>query len=87
MFGVQDLHAGWGERVAEERAACGMTKAALAARCGVEPSTITRIESGVMCPRDELKWKLAGALGVRMDVLFAWPRIVPPDPSGEDRAA
>ena len=77
---MQDLHAGWGERVKEEREALELTQRALADRCQVHPSTILRLELGKLCPNDELKWKIAGALGVRMDLLFAWPKIVPPMP-------
>lgn len=74
---MQDLHAGWGERVREEREALGLTQKALADACSVHPTTILRIERGDLCANDELKWKIAAVLGVRMDVLWAWPRIVP----------
>ena len=42
-------------------------------------STISRIESGA-CPRDEVKWRLAGALGVTVEALFPYPAIKPPFP-------
>lgn len=74
---MQDLHAGWGEKVREEREAAGLTQKALAVACGVHPTTVLRIERGDLCPNDELKWKIAAVLGVRMDVLWAWPRIIP----------
>lgn len=61
-------------------AACNLTNAALADLCGVHETTIIRIRHGKLNPNDELKWKIAGALGVRMDQLWAWPRIVPPNP-------
>lgn len=74
---MQDLHEGWGEKVREEREAAGLTQKALADLSGVHPTTILRIERGELCPNDELKWKIAAALGVRMDLLWAWPRIIP----------
>lgn len=77
---MQDLLQGWGERVAEERVAAGLSRQSLADRCGVHAVTIWRVEFGKLNPNDELKWKIAGALGIRMDLLWAWPRIVPPCP-------
>lgn len=80
MQNVHDLLAGWGEKVAEEREALGLSQRDLADRCAVHVTTIWRVEAGKVNPNDELKWKIAGALGMRMDVLWAWPRIVPPCP-------
>ena len=76
--GVHDLHAGWGEKVRELREERGLSVRELARRCDVHHTTILRIETGQLCPHDALKWRLAGVLGERMDVLWAWPRIVPP---------
>lgn len=79
---VQDLHESWGEAIKE--ALGDRPLAWLAHEVGVNPSTIHRIVVGHpktgrrLCPSDELKWKIAGALGVRMDRLWAWPAIVPP---------
>lgn len=78
---MQDLRYAWGEEVAKARVAAGLTQKALAQLCDVHPSTILRVETGGLNPNDELKWKIAGALGERMDVLWAWPRIVPPKPA------
>lgn len=78
---MQDVHEGWGERLSEEMASRSLTNAALAEACDVHETTIIRIRRGVLCPNDELKWKIAGALGLRMDRLWAWPQIVPPHPA------
>lgn len=76
---VQDLHHAWGEAV---RDALGdRTLAWLAKTVDVHPATITRIVKGELVPNDELKWKIAGALGVRMDRLWAWPTVIPPAPT------
>lgn len=64
-----------------------MSMGELARRCGVNISTISRFLNGKLTPNDELKWKIAGALHERMDVLFAWPRIVPPRPDAEKVAS
>lgn len=85
---MQDLLEGW---AAEARALMrdyhgankDMSRGELARLCGVNVSTISRFLSAQLNPNDELKWKIAGALHVRMDVLFAWPRIVPPAPHEE----
>lgn len=49
--------------------------------CGVAESTIWRIVKGQLCPNDELKWKIAGVLGIRMDRMWEWPPLVPPHPN------
>jgi transcriptional regulator with XRE-family HTH domain len=77
---VQDLLAAWAEAVASEMSDQRISMAELARRCDVNVSTISRFLSGKLNPNDELKWKIAGALHQRMDLLFAWPRIVPPAP-------
>ncbi len=84
---MQDVHEGWGERIAELLAELGKPLAWLAAECEVNPSTVTRIVQGRMCPNEELKWKIAGVLGVRMDRLWEWPKMVPPHPQTGQRAA
>jgi transcriptional regulator with XRE-family HTH domain len=77
---MQDLLEGWGEEVRRLLADQGISISELARRVSVEPSTISRIVNGKLNPNDELKWKIAGALGERMDVLWAWPRVIPPSP-------
>lgn len=78
MCSVQDLIEGWAAEVDRLMKEQGMNNAELASRCDVHESTISRIRRGLANPNDELKWKIAGALGERMDVVWAWPRVVPP---------
>ena len=80
---MQDLIEGWAEEIRSQLDMQNKSQKWLADLCDVHPSTIHRIVTGDLNPNDELKWKIAGALGVRMDVLFAWPKIVPPSPAGE----
>ncbi|HVM07174.1 MAG TPA: helix-turn-helix transcriptional regulator [Acidimicrobiales bacterium] len=76
---MQDLLEAWGESI--EDYLNGRSHRWLAKQVGVHSTTIDRIVAGKLNPNDELKWKIAGALGVRMDVLFAWPKVVPPVPA------
>ena len=78
---MQDLLTGWGEEVARLLHQQDRTQRWLAEQCDVHPTTILRIIRGELNPNDELKWKIAGALGVRMDVLWCWPKMVPPSPA------
>lgn len=75
---MQDLAKGWGEAI--EEALNGRSHRWLAQQVGVHPTTIDRIIKGELDPNNELKFKIAGVLQQRMDVLWAWPKIVPPMP-------
>ena len=77
---LQAVHDGWGERVKGAREAHGLSQRFLAQLCGVDASTVCRIERGVLVPRDRQKWKIAGALGVTVEELFPYPSVVPPAP-------
>jgi transcriptional regulator with XRE-family HTH domain len=78
---MNGLHEAWGERIRERRSALKLTQYDLAELAGCAQSMLSKIEAGVVCPSDELKWKIAGALRMRVDRLFAYPSIVPPVPS------
>lgn len=77
---MQDLHEGWAAALAAEMADQKVSRAELARRCGVQQSTVKRILEAKMVPSDTLKWKICGALSLRMDQLYAYPRVVPPMP-------
>lgn len=47
---------------------------------GVDQSLISRIERGVVCPSDELKFRIAGALAKKVSDLFPAPAFRPPFP-------
>lgn len=80
LLHMQDLLEAWGEEIRRQLSMLGKPNRWLAEKCGVHSTTIDRVVLGKLNPNDELKYKIAGALGVRMDKLFAWPAIVPPDP-------
>jgi transcriptional regulator with XRE-family HTH domain len=52
------------------RERCGLTRAALAARMGVAPSAITRLESAAHSPRIDTLAEAAGVMGYDLDVRF-----------------
>lgn len=56
----------------------GIDQAALAERCGVSKSTISRILSGVQEPKLRLAYDLARALGVTLDYLVEESQEVDP---------
>lgn len=69
----------WGNRLRARRGS--MTQETLARLAGLDQSTISRLERGLVAPSDELKWKLAGALGVTVEALFPYPNVIPPFPA------
>lgn len=75
-----DMHRDWGRRVAQARADLKLSQRRLAEIIDVDQSTISRLERGVLVPSDDLKWKIAGALGKRVDELFIYPAVRPPFP-------
>lgn len=78
MRNMQDLLEAWAETISDRLTELDRKPAWLAREVDVNQSTISRILAGKLNPQDELKWKIAAALGMRMDVLWAWPKIVPP---------
>lgn len=63
----------WGEAIREARLAAGLTQEQLADRIDGEQTTISRWERGVDVPRDEMRMKVARALGVPVGELFSYP--------------
>lgn len=78
---MESVAASWGKRIAARRKVLGFTQQRLADLCGgVVQATISKIERGDLVPGNELKWKLAAALQLSLEELFAYPAIVPPFP-------
>lgn len=69
----------WGPKVRERRTSLRMTQADLAAKTGLTQATISRIEKGHQAPRDDAKFKIAAALQLPVDYLFAYPTVVIPE--------
>jgi DNA-binding XRE family transcriptional regulator len=64
----------WGRRIERARQELGMSQRTLARRTGVTQQTISKVETGRMCPHDRIKVRLAEALDARPEDLFRWPR-------------
>ena len=60
-------------RLREQRKACGLTQAQLAAAVLVSRKTVNTIENGVFVPSTTLALKLAGELGCNVEELFQLP--------------
>lgn len=74
----EEMYRQWGEKLRKRRGS--LTQEKLAKLIGSDQSTISRIERGQLPLSDEMKWKLAGALGVRVEELFPYPNVRPPFP-------
>lgn len=59
-----------GERIKELRESKGMKRPALAAMIGVEPNTLYRYETGAFGIKDDIKDRIAKALGVTVAFLM-----------------
>lgn len=59
-----------GERIKAARKKANLTQAQLAQLCGVATITIRQYEADKREPKLEQLWKIAGALGVRLDDLL-----------------
>lgn len=70
-----DFQQQWRERLVAELG--DRPRSWLAAESGLDAATITRILNGDTVPTDAAKWRLAGALGRRVDELFSYPAIIP----------
>ncbi len=75
----------WGGRLRKRRG--NITQETLAKLCRTDQSTISRIERGQLALSDEMKWKLAGALGVTVEDLFPYPNVRPPFPEAPTEVA
>lgn len=62
----------WGRRVEQARQALGLSQRALAHRTGLTQQTISKVETGRMCPHDRVKVRIARALDADPEDLFRW---------------
>jgi transcriptional regulator with XRE-family HTH domain len=80
---ASEVHRSWGRKIRERREAMGLTQTKLAAILDVHQPAVSAWENGSTPPRDDMKFKLAGALGE----LFPFPAIVPPFPTPAEAVA
>lgn len=77
---LHELYARWGRRLQQRRQG-RYTQRQLATVVGVTQATISKYETGDLCPPDKLKVRLAGALHASIDELFPWPIDLPSYPA------
>ena len=63
----------WGKRLRDARKAAGLTQLELAVLLGTIQEQISRWECGVYAPVDEMRPRIAKALGVTVLDLFPYP--------------
>ena len=69
-----NLREQWGANLRDARERAGLSQNALARLAGgADPSNISKIERGLVGVSDELKTRLASALGVPVGELFPFP--------------
>lgn len=70
---VREINVYRGKQLRRARRAAGFTQVTLAERVDVEQNTISRFETGAVCPSELMQLKLAVVLGCDVDELFGWP--------------
>jgi transcriptional regulator with XRE-family HTH domain len=70
----------WAENLRARRKSLKLSQEQAAEICGLDQSTISRLERCQVWPSDELKWKLAGGLRTTVEKLFPYPSVCPPAP-------
>lgn len=60
-----------GRKLRAERIKARMSIQNLASCCGVDPKTISELESGTRRPRGAMQFALADALGVRLKAFYS----------------
>lgn len=79
---ANELHAQWGQRLRQARKEQGISLRDITAKAGLHKSHYCRIEAGETVPSDELRMRLASALGVRVEQIFSYPDTTP-DTTGD----
>lgn len=87
-----NLSIAWGQRIKRARNECGLSQRALAARADIDKGYYARIEAGQLGSRgvgDEVRMRLARALGRQVNDLFPYPNTTESEtacPSAADAA-
>jgi ribosome-binding protein aMBF1 (putative translation factor) len=63
----------WGPRLRTARQRAEMSQWRLGIEAQVNPTNLSRIERGEYVPSDEVRWRLARALGLQVVDLFPYP--------------
>lgn len=65
----------WGGLVRDRRKFLGLSQAALAERCEISQTSVSRIEKGQVVARDRTKVRISAALRANVTDLFPYPDI------------
>lgn len=74
---VRAVHGLWGRRLRTARTTAGLSQVELARRLEISQSQLSEWEAGDRAPSDELKLRLADALGRHVTELYSWPEHLP----------
>lgn len=86
---ANELHAQWGQGLKRARRERGVSLSAITAKTGLHKSHYCRIEAGEVTPTDDVRIRIAAALGARVETLFPYPETepeCPPVSSAQDEA-
>ena len=67
---TKDRFAHFGQAVRRHRKRWGLSQEALAKRAGCDRQSVNRVENGAYSPTLDRAWRLADALGVRLEELL-----------------
>lgn len=68
-----ELQNQWGARLQELRIERGLSVRALAQKAGVDPGHLSKFENGLAGIADEGRLRIASAIGVRVEDIWAYP--------------
>lgn len=75
MAQATGLRAEWGAKIRAARQERGLTVSKLARLADVDQGNLSRVERGVQGVSDDMRMRIAAALGVEVSELFAYPPI------------
>lgn len=73
---MRETLAAWGEDIRVRREAAGLSQRQFAAAVGTTQQHLSLIERGAVSPGDDLRVRLAAALGCSVAELFPYPEAV-----------
>jgi DNA-binding XRE family transcriptional regulator len=69
---LTEINAKWGQRIKRLRKTGDLTAAAIASAAGITPQYLHAIERGQYSPSDEVKLRIAKAMGVEVGEIFSY---------------
>lgn len=69
---LTEINAKWGQRIKRLRKTGDLTAAEIASAAGITPQYLHAIERGQYSPSDEVKLRIAKAMGVEVGEIFSY---------------